>query len=98
MADSSEGRGSTTAQLKADIDSGRTGDKVASPDPGLSPLGTDDEAAGVPASPDVIAQVREMEKARPVVTEEERRSPNLTWLIFGAVLCVAVVAMLVLIR
>ena len=36
----------TTAMLKADIDSGRTGDKVAHYDPGLSQLGTDDEAAG----------------------------------------------------
>ena len=46
---------STTAQLKADIDAGRTGDKVSNADPGLSPLGTDDEAAGTPASPDRIA-------------------------------------------
>ncbi|MCB8822429.1 hypothetical protein [Microvirga rosea] len=41
----------TTAMLKADIDSGRTGDKNPVFDPGLSPLGTDDEAAGVPPSP-----------------------------------------------
>jgi hypothetical protein len=34
----------TTAMLKADIDSGRTGDKNGDLDPGLSPLGTDDEA------------------------------------------------------
>src|SRR5919205_2308765 len=41
----------TTAMLKADIDSGRTGDKVGVLDPGLSSLGTDDEAAGRPPSP-----------------------------------------------
>ena len=35
----------TTAMLKADIDSGVTGDKIAAYDPGLSQLGTDDEAA-----------------------------------------------------
>ena len=35
----------TVAMLKADIDSGRTGDKTEVFDPGLSPLGTDDEAA-----------------------------------------------------
>jgi hypothetical protein len=40
----------TTAQLKGDIDSGRTGDKTEVFDPGLSPLGTDDEAAGTPPS------------------------------------------------
>jgi hypothetical protein len=37
--------------LKADIDTGRTGDKNEVFDPGLSPLGTDDEAAGTPPSP-----------------------------------------------
>lgn len=41
----------TSAMLKGDIDSGRTGDKNPVFDPGLSPLGTDDEAAGTPPSP-----------------------------------------------
>jgi hypothetical protein len=40
----------TTAMLKTDIDSGRTGDKIGELDPGLSSLGTDDEAAGRPPS------------------------------------------------
>jgi len=40
----------TAAMLKGDIDSGRTGDKNPVFDPGLSPLGTDDEAAGRPPS------------------------------------------------
>jgi hypothetical protein len=40
----------TLDQLRADIDSGRTGDKVSAPDPGMAPLGTDDEAAGTPPS------------------------------------------------
>ena len=40
----------TVAMLKGDIDSGRTGDKNPVFDPGLSPLGTDDEAAGRPPS------------------------------------------------
>jgi hypothetical protein len=51
----------TTAQLKADIDSGRTGDKVEVFDPGLSPLGTDDEAAGRPPEPGRIALARRFE-------------------------------------
>ncbi|SRR5271170_7735673 len=38
----------TTAMLRSDIDSGRTGDKVAGFDPAVAPLGTDDEAAGTP--------------------------------------------------
>lgn len=37
----------TAAQhLRADIDSGRTGDKIPVEDPAAAPLGTDDEAAG----------------------------------------------------
>lgn len=36
--------------LRHEIDSGRTGDKVAYPDPAAAPLGTDDEAAGHPPS------------------------------------------------
>ncbi|MFE1597614.1 hypothetical protein [Methylobacterium sp. ID0610] len=53
--------GATTAQLKADIDSGRTGDKVEVYDPGLSPLGTDDEAAGHPPTPERVAEARRNE-------------------------------------
>lgn len=54
----------TTAQLKDDIDSGRTGDKVAQVDIGLSPLGTDDEAAGRPPSQGRIALARHTEAIR----------------------------------
>jgi hypothetical protein len=51
----------TTAMLKGDIDSGRTGDKNPVFDPGLSPLGTDDEAAGRPPGPFRIALARRTE-------------------------------------
>lgn len=40
---------SEVVRLRDDIVSGRTGDKVAAPDPAAAPLGTDDEAAGTPA-------------------------------------------------
>ncbi len=36
----------TGEQLRADIDAGRTGDKVAHPDPAAVPLETDAEAGG----------------------------------------------------
>ncbi len=36
------------AQLRSDIDSGATRDKVPHPDPAAAPLGTDSEAAGAP--------------------------------------------------
>ncbi len=49
--------------LKGDIDSGRTGDKVEVFDPGLSPLGTDDEAAGHPPSAFRVALARHYENA-----------------------------------
>jgi hypothetical protein len=48
----------TSAQLKGDIESGRTGDKNPVRDPALAPLGTDDEAAGHPPSPDRTALAR----------------------------------------
>lgn len=50
----------TAQELKGAIDSGRTGDKVAFPDPGAAPLGTDDEAAGTPDTADrVVIAMRE---------------------------------------
>lgn len=52
---------STAAQLKGDIDSGRTGDKNEVFDPGLSPLGTDDEAAGFPPQPEQVNLARQQE-------------------------------------
>ena len=44
-----------TEDLRTRIDAGETGDKVGVADPAAAPLGTDDEAAGAPATP---AQVR----------------------------------------
>src|SRR3712207_730915 len=40
-------QGRDAEQLRQRIDSGQTGDKVPVSDPATSPLGTDDEAAGV---------------------------------------------------
>ncbi|SHI68743.1 hypothetical protein SAMN02745194_00833 [Roseomonas rosea] len=55
-------RGANAAQLKRDVESGATGDKVPMLDPGLAPLGTDDEAAGAPLDPKLVAEVRERER------------------------------------
>ncbi len=41
----------TTDQLRDDIDKGRTGEKIAMPDPATVPLGTDAEAGGSPPTP-----------------------------------------------
>lgn len=48
----------TTQQLVHDIDRGLTGDKIPAQDPAAAPLGTDDEAAGTPPSPEVVGDAR----------------------------------------
>lgn len=60
---SDRGPHATTAQLRQDIDSGATGDKVRVFDPAASPLGTDAEASGVPPSPAAVAEDRELERS-----------------------------------
>lgn len=57
-------RGATFEQLRADIDSGRTGDKVGGFDPAAGPLGADDEAGGATIDPEVIAFTRAVEVAK----------------------------------
>jgi succinate dehydrogenase / fumarate reductase cytochrome b subunit len=69
----------TAQELKGDIDSGRTGDKVASYDPGAAPLGTDDEAAGTPDTPDRVALAMRQElgagrASGPAAAEDGRRA------------------------
>jgi len=73
----------TAAQLRKDIDSGLTGEKVPYEDPAGVPIGTDDEAAGTPLS----AQAAELAASAeprggtsfdaPAVTEERFR-PSLS--------------------
>jgi hypothetical protein len=50
--------------LKEAIDSGSTGDKVASNDPAAAPLGTDEEAAGTPLPPSAIRKAYKAETNR----------------------------------
>lgn len=89
MASSPPTARDTIAQLKNDIDTGKTGDKVAAGDPGLSPLGTDDEAAGRPPSSEQVRRAREQETALGVVaTKADRTSKGGAFpiLIMGAVI------------
>lgn len=73
----------TSAMLKADMDSGATGDKVKAYDPGLSQLGTDDEAAGHSPSHERIALARETESAPARVQRASRpHGPN-AWVVPG---------------
>ncbi|HEY8579594.1 MAG TPA: hypothetical protein VIL72_06885, partial [Beijerinckiaceae bacterium] len=55
MARTADPPAETTDRLRHDIDRGRASDKVDFPDPAAAPLGTDDEAAGRPASRERIA-------------------------------------------
>jgi hypothetical protein len=50
MAPHAPWKGETTDEFRIDIDRGRTADKIDWPDPAMAPLGTDDEAAGMPPS------------------------------------------------
>jgi hypothetical protein len=51
----------TTEELRREIDAGRTGDKVKAGDPAAAPLGTDEEAAGTPVSPEAVELTRSRE-------------------------------------
>ena len=54
-------RGAAAERLRADIDSGRTGDKVAFPDPSAAPLGTDAEAGGMTTPEEALEKARQAE-------------------------------------
>ena len=72
----------TVERLRADIDSGRTADKVAASDPASAPLGADDEAAGKPARVRVVRHAALLENARPHETREQG-----VWGMLGSWLC-----------
>lgn len=82
----------TTAMLKADIDSGATGDKVAAYDPGLSQLGTDDEAAGNAPSHERIALARQTEAASLKVRRAAKPDGGNSWVIPGYYAAIGVIA------
>jgi hypothetical protein len=64
MAPRANWKGGSTEQLRRDIDSGRTGDKVDWPDPAMAPLETDDEAAGTPPPRERVRLARRHELSR----------------------------------
>jgi hypothetical protein len=79
---------STVEQLRADVDRGRTGDKIDFPDPAAAPLGTDEEAAGTPIDGRLVAQVRQAEGAasKRVV---RNRGLGAAWILIGFIAVVA---------
>ncbi len=86
--------GDTVLQLKDDIDSGRTGSKTATADPGMASLGTCEEAGGNPATPAEIALARKEEKKiGRIATAGDKPATNIPLMaMIGVVVAVAVVA------
>jgi hypothetical protein len=78
----------TMAQLRDDIDRGRTGDKVNVSDPAAAPLGTDEEAAGTPTSADAVRQARDYERAMGRKVQESRED---TWGVSAIGIYVAII-------
>jgi hypothetical protein len=91
---------STSAQLRRDIDSRRTGDKAPGLDPAAAPLGTDEEAGGFSPSPKEIEEARRLEGAGESVGVGNGVEPPLTlggalkrsaWTSIGYALAIAAV-------
>jgi hypothetical protein len=81
----------TAEQLRHDIDSGRTGDKIPAADPATAPLGTDDEAAGTRARPDWVALARRIETSGPQLVPERHSGLGHTWIVVAIIAALAVV-------
>lgn len=87
-------------RLRADIDQGRTEEKISVSDPAASPLGTDDEAAGTPAKKADATAVRHDEvKAAPRTPPEEHQHGFLThnwpFIVMAVVAVLAVITVIV---
>jgi hypothetical protein len=88
-------RGSTTEQLRRDIDKGRAGSKIDYPDPAAAPLGTDDEAAGTPPSPAAVDAARRQETAASPVTPSPDRLDGSAF-VYGGIMAAVVGVLLVI--
>ena len=79
----------TTARLRHEIDSGRTGDKIANIDPAAAPLGTDEEAAGTPPSREAVRVAMAHEVKQPRASQQQQHDHGINIFIaaiFGLVL------------
>jgi hypothetical protein len=80
-------------ELEATIDAGKTGDKIAYPDPAAVPLGTDEEAAGTPVPPAASALAFRQE----VTSGETAGSPerSISTLLSATAILIVVAAILI---
>lgn len=67
----------TAAQLRGDINSGKTGDKTPGFDPAAAPMETDAEAGGSPPTPEEVAQARAHER-RGIKGQRNEAAPEKT--------------------
>ncbi len=90
------------AQLKGDINSGRTGDKIAHVDVGAAMLGTCEEAGGAPPTPQQVKLARTNEAASERVRAAADPHGRRGWTmplylgIVGAICAVLVIGMVVI--
>ncbi|MCE3249361.1 MAG: hypothetical protein K0R41_3186 [Geminicoccaceae bacterium] len=90
----------SSAQARAAIDRGETGDKIAHPDPATAPLGTEAEAGGAatpgePVAPPLGAQ--NPSPAARAMAEAPRAAPRrryVPWLVAGLAVAIAAIAAL----
>lgn len=86
-------------QLRDDIDSGRTGDKVPVADPAAAPLGSDDEAAGTRTPTSAGPGSAERPEAGPVkahsLSSDGARKTRVAIIVGGGVVAALVLAALV---
>jgi hypothetical protein len=73
----------TPDQLRRDIDRGRSGDKIDWPDPASAPLGTDEEAAGTPLTPDRVDAARQFERRG---RRQQQAGLGSAWILVGFIL------------
>ena len=78
-------------RLRADIDRGRTGDKIDWPDPAAAPLGTDEEAGGTPIDAATGAAAPQAETIRGGVPRQNRRPIGGAWVVIVVALVIAAV-------
>ncbi|MCA1439514.1 hypothetical protein I6F07_04615 [Ensifer sp. IC4062] len=102
---------SNPAQVRGDIQHGRTGDKKRGFDPSAAPLETDDEAAGMPLTSEAAGTARIGQRPdghadtsaeygdamRPLPAAEPRQTPSyrLVLLVAGTVVIAGVLALVI---
>jgi len=83
-------------RLRADIDEGRTGEKVRYPDPAAAPFGSDDEAAGAAPSPEERQKEHESRIHTQAPVREEPGALLLYILLIGGIALVIIGALALL--